>query len=103
MDIDAVAAESLVAARPAAIVNAAQSISGRYPNLGPEIIVAAGIPLIDDPGPDVITAPDEGGTIRGHEGEVRAGDPILAKGAEPEPPPVPAALQHARAALAAQI
>ena len=35
MDIDRVAAEALVACRPAAVVNAAPSISGRYPNLGP--------------------------------------------------------------------
>ena len=52
MDIDAVAAQSLVACRPAAIVNAACSISGRYPNLGAaDHRGQAGIPLIDDVGP----------------------------------------------------
>lgn len=53
-DIDRVAAESLVAAQPAAVVNAARSISGRYPNMGPTIIVEAGIPLLDDAGPEVM-------------------------------------------------
>ena len=38
-DIDKVSAEALLACRPAAVVNAAPSISGRYPNLGPEILV----------------------------------------------------------------
>ena len=31
------------------------SISGRYPNLGPEILIAAGIPLLDDVGREVFT------------------------------------------------
>ena len=35
VDLDRVSAEALVACRPAAVVNAAPSISGRYPNLGP--------------------------------------------------------------------
>ncbi len=102
-DIDAVAAESLVAARPAAVVNAAQSISGRYPNLGPEIIVAAGIPLVDDVGPEVITALDEGSFVRVHEGEIWAGDRIVAKGAELDAATISAALETARAGLAVQI
>lgn len=46
-DIDRVSGEALVACRPAAVVNAARSISGRYPNAGPLAIVEAGIPLLD--------------------------------------------------------
>ena len=41
------AAETLVERRPVAVVNAAQSISGAYPNAGPAILVEAGIPLLD--------------------------------------------------------
>ena len=59
-DIDRVAAEALVACRPAAVINASASISGRYPNLGPEIIVSAGIPLIDEVGPQVMDLAREG-------------------------------------------
>jgi len=47
-DLDRVAAEELVQAQPGAVINAARSISGRYPNVGPLLIAAAGIPLIDD-------------------------------------------------------
>ena len=43
VDIDRVSADSLVACKVGAVVNAASSISGRYPNLGPGILV--------DPGP----------------------------------------------------
>jgi uncharacterized membrane-anchored protein len=35
VDIDRVSADALVGTRVAAVVNAAPSISGRYPNLGP--------------------------------------------------------------------
>jgi uncharacterized membrane-anchored protein len=51
LDVDRVAAETLVEQRPVAVVNAAQSISGRYPNAGPAILVDAGIPLLDAAGP----------------------------------------------------
>jgi uncharacterized membrane-anchored protein len=102
-DIDAVAAESLVACRPAAIVNAACSISGRYPNLGPQIIYQAGIPLIDDVGPDVLTAVQEGAVVRVHEGAVWLGDRIVAKGTELDGPMIESAVETARAGLAVQI
>ena len=39
-----------LAAGVLAVVNASPSISGRYPNLGPEVVVANGITLIDDAG-----------------------------------------------------
>src|SRR3712207_1228351 len=56
VDIDRVSADSLVACRVAAVVNAAPSTSGRYPNLGPEILVGAGIPLVDGVGKEVLSA-----------------------------------------------
>jgi uncharacterized membrane-anchored protein len=59
-DIDRVSAEALVACRPGAVVNAAASTSGRYPNLGPEILVAAGIPLLDQVGSAVMDALADG-------------------------------------------
>src|SRR5690242_5670840 len=49
-DLDRIAAESLIEAGVAAIVNADQSISGRYPNGGPERVVAARVPLLDGVG-----------------------------------------------------
>jgi uncharacterized membrane-anchored protein len=50
LDLDRVAAEALVERRPAAVVNVARSISGRYPNPGPMILVEAGVPLLDGAG-----------------------------------------------------
>jgi uncharacterized membrane-anchored protein len=59
-DLDRVAAESLVRAEPAAVVNASASISGRYPNVGPLLLAAAGIPLLDDAGKDLLERCEEG-------------------------------------------
>ena len=53
-DLDRVAADALVEVGVAAVVNASPSITGRYPNTGPLQLVDAGIPLIDDVGPDII-------------------------------------------------
>ncbi|MBO8142539.1 MAG: hypothetical protein H0Z37_10260 [Firmicutes bacterium] len=46
-DLDEVAADSLRQARVRAVVNLAPSITGRYPNLGPSLLLAAGVPLLD--------------------------------------------------------
>jgi uncharacterized membrane-anchored protein len=46
-NLDRVAAQELVAASPAAVINASPSADGTHPNLGPLILVRAGIPLID--------------------------------------------------------
>lgn len=53
-DVDRIAAEGLVEAGVAAIVNAASSISGRYPNVGPLLIAAADIVLLDGVGSEVL-------------------------------------------------
>src|ERR1700749_3374916 len=50
IDLDRTTADALVAARGVAVVNASPSISGRFPNLGPEILIDAGIALVDDGG-----------------------------------------------------
>jgi uncharacterized membrane-anchored protein len=59
-DLDRIAAESLLAAGVAAIVNADHSISGRYPNGGPERVVAAHVPLLDAVGSAVMETVRDG-------------------------------------------
>ena len=41
-DLDRVSADELIASRVAAVVNTAKSITGRYPNLGPRLLLDAG-------------------------------------------------------------
>ena len=54
-DIDRVSAEGLIQRQVGAVVNAARSSSGRYPNLGPLLLCSAGIPLVDCTGPEVMS------------------------------------------------
>jgi uncharacterized membrane-anchored protein len=62
-DIDRVAGESLVAAGVTAVVNAAASISGRYPNGGPIRLAQAGVVLLDDVGTEVMNAVRDGDLV----------------------------------------
>ncbi len=103
LDLDKVAAEALVGCRPAAVVNAAASISGRYPNLGPEIILGAGIPLVDDVGDELMAQVKEGRSVRLLGGQVWVGDRLIAKGREQTPDSVGAAMLDARAGMAVQL
>jgi uncharacterized membrane-anchored protein len=79
-DLDRVAAEALVRAGVAAVVNAAPSISGRYPNLGPKILEEAGIPLVDGVGPLVLQKVREGEPVRLEDDRLFAGDRLIAVG-----------------------
>lgn len=67
-DIDRHSAEALVGAGVAVVVNAAQSCTGSYPNLGPGIIASAGIPLVDNVGEEVFAALRDGEQIRVDDG-----------------------------------
>ncbi|MDQ1687026.1 MAG: hypothetical protein QOK42_1, partial [Frankiaceae bacterium] len=103
VDIDRVAAEALVGCGVAAVVNAAASTSGRYPNLGPEIIVTAGIPLLDDVGGEVFEAVRDGERVRLDGETLYVGEEPRAKGTLLSAELVGAALGEARAGLSAQL
>jgi uncharacterized membrane-anchored protein len=79
-DLDRVAAESLLEAGAVAIVNAAESISGRYPNEGPASVERAGIPLLDAAGPGVMESVRDGDEIELRDGALWRGDEKLAVG-----------------------
>lgn len=68
-DLDGAAAEALAERGPAAVVNAALSVTGRYPNHGPSILLEAGIPLLDACGPELFERLKEGqrAELRGEE------------------------------------
>ena len=102
-DIDKVSAEALLACRPAAVVNASPSISGRYPNLGPEILVEAGIPLVDNVGKAVMHDVHEGQQVRVDGGEILVDDAVVASGTAFDLEQVEAAMTDARAGLAVQL
>jgi uncharacterized membrane-anchored protein len=103
VDLDRVSAEALAACGVGAVINVARSISGRYPNLGPQILVEAGIPLIDDVGPDVFTKVHEGDLVRVDGEALLAADQVVAKGIRQTEETVEAAMTEARAELPAQL
>lgn len=103
VDIDRVSAEALLACRPAAVVNASASISGRYPNLGPEILVEAGVPLVDSVGDAVMQEVEDGQEVRIAGGEVWSGDTLVATGTAYDLETVREAMGEARAGLAVQL
>ncbi|QIS11316.1 putative cytokinetic ring protein SteA [Nocardia arthritidis] len=81
MDLDRVTADRLVEAGVVAVVNTSPSISGRYPNLGPEVLVANGILLLDTVTSDAFGRIKDGVKVRIDEGVVYA-DKVTKK--EPE-------------------
>ncbi|GDY33610.1 putative cytokinetic ring protein SteA [Gandjariella thermophila] len=101
LDLDRRTAEALVAAEVAGVVNAAPSISGRFPNLGPEVLVAAGIPLVDGVGAEALRRIREGSTIRLHDGAVYQGQREIARGTEQTAELIAAQLVEAKAGMAA--
>ena len=79
-DLDRVAADSLIDAGAVAVVNAAESISGRYPNEGPRQVVRAGVPLLDAVGPAVMDTVQDGDIVEVRDGALWRGDEKLAVG-----------------------
>ncbi|MBW8767167.1 MAG: hypothetical protein JF630_13375 [Geodermatophilales bacterium] len=104
VDIDRVSADALVGCRVAAVVNAAPSISGRYPNLGPEILINAGIPLLDDVGREVFARLKEGEQVRLDGNKLIAEDAtVVAEGVAQDRGTVEVAMTEARAGLSTQL
>ncbi|HEX3669822.1 MAG TPA: putative cytokinetic ring protein SteA [Acidimicrobiia bacterium] len=102
-DLDRVAADGLVEARVAAVVNAGESISGRYPNGGPIRVVQAGIPLVDRAGEDVLDRLRDGEQIRVDGAEIWRGDEVVATGELLSAEEIQAAMDAARAAIGGEL
>ncbi|MGI5272220.1 putative cytokinetic ring protein SteA [Nonomuraea sp. CA-218870] len=103
VDVDRVSAEALVACGAAGVVDVAAGISGRYPNLGPQIIVEAGIPFVDNASQELFERVKDGDVVRLHEGIVYLDDEAVGKGEVQTTETVEAAMAEARAGLAVQI
>jgi uncharacterized membrane-anchored protein len=103
VDLDRMSAEALVVAKPAAVVNAQPSISGRYPNLGPQVIVSHGIPLLDNVGAEIFAAVKEGTKIRVAGDTVYVGDTPVVTGGAQDIGTVEAQMREAKSGLSAQL
>lgn len=103
LDLDRATADALVTAEVAGVVNASPSISGRFPNLGPEILVGAQIPLIDGVGGEVLRAVKDGSKLRLHEGAVYIGERKVAAGVEQTRESVADQMIEAKAGMSTQL
>ncbi len=103
LDLDRATADALVRADVAGVVNASPSISGRFPNLGPEVLVAAGIPLIDGVGQDALRGIREGSRLRLHDGGVFVGEREVAQGQRQSAESIADQMIEAKAGMSAQL
>ncbi|GLP75584.1 thiamin pyrophosphokinase [Mycobacterium antarcticum] len=103
LDLDRITADALVEANVAAVVNASPSISGRYPNLGPEVLVANGVMLIDEAGSEVFKKIKDGAKVRLYNGGVYSGDRRLAVGTERTDEEIRDLMHEAKSGLVAHL
>jgi len=107
VDLDGPTAESLVEAGVAAVVNRAAMISGRFPNRGPQVLLDARIPMVDQAGGvdgrDLLAAVADGRRIVLREGTVLVGDQVVAQGRELTAEDVEQQLAAAEAGMVTQL
>ncbi|MDP9799933.1 putative membrane-anchored protein [Arcanobacterium wilhelmae] len=102
-DLDRVSAEALVECQPVVVLNAAKSTSGRYPNLGPGILLEAGLPLVDNLGSSVMDIKENAKVRVTDGGEVYVGEKLIAEGDVLTAESNALAMEHARAGMATQL
>jgi uncharacterized membrane-anchored protein len=82
LNIDRIAAEELIEAGVAAVLNASESSNGRYPNAGPLMLARAGIRLVDAPGAGLFELLHDGEALRIDGGTVSVGGHEVLRGLE---------------------
>jgi uncharacterized membrane-anchored protein len=103
-DLDRVSADELIACRVAAVVNAARSVTGRYPNLGPRLLLDAGIPVVDDAGKEMLSRVADGASVRLDKDVLyNSSDQVIAKGVLLTEAGLARALDDANAGVPAQL
>jgi uncharacterized membrane-anchored protein len=107
VDLDSPTAEALVEAGVVAVVNRSEMISGRFPNRGPQLLVDAGILMVDraqgSGGHDLMTAVSDGRRVQVTGGAVVVGEQTVAEGRELTPADVAEHLTAAEAGLSTQL
>lgn len=79
-DLDRLAAEALVRAGVRAVLNAAPTISGRYPNGGPMVLLRAGVPVVDCLGEAPFQVLADGDEVEVRGGDLYRGGSLVATG-----------------------
>ena len=103
LDLDRANAEALVDKGVAAVVNASPFISGRYPNLGPELLAKSGVVLLDNGGSDVFAKLHDGNPDRIHEGRLYVREEQVLAGRELTAEDIAEMMDEARGGLSTQL
>lgn len=103
IDIDRTHAEALVDRGVRAVINVSPSTSGRYPNLGPQILAHAGIILVDHVGPGIWSKLKTGDSIGLEEGNVLLAGKVIATGTELDDAKISGLLKSAQSGLSTQL
>jgi uncharacterized membrane-anchored protein len=103
LDLDRSHAQALVDAGVVAVVNASSFISGRYPNLGPDLLAKAGVLMLDEVGPEVFKAVSDGADVRVDGHRLMRGGETLAEGRLLTADDVAAQMSAARGGLSTQL
>ena len=103
LDMDRATAEALVDCGVIAVVNASPFISGRYPNLGPELLAKSGVVLLDSVGTDVFAKVHDGSLVRLHEGNLFVRDRPPITGRPIDADDISVMMEDARGGLSTQL
>ncbi len=95
-NLDRVSAEDLIASGVAAVLNCRPSSSGDYPNMGPLLLVQAGIPLVDLPDDALFKGVKDGDHVELRGAEVWVRGSALVRGDWQDPVEVLAATERRR-------
>jgi len=107
VDLDGPTAETLVDAGVVAVVNRAAMISGRFPNRGPQILLDAGVRMLDQTtgpdGRDLLSSVPDGRKVVLRAGTLLVGDEVVAQGRELTAERVAEQLAEAQSGLSTQL
>ena len=101
LDLDRATAQALVDARVRAVLNHSPFLSGRYPALGPALLAAAGILLVDRL--EGVGRIGDGARVRVHDEVVYVDDKPVAMGREVGLDLIDDEMDHARSGLGTQL
>lgn len=102
-DLDKVSADALVEKGVAAVINVGESTSGRYPNLGPQILSDAGVPLLDVDGDQLLKQLSDGDRLSVDGAVVYRDGVELTTGHLLDPAAVLEAMRAARSGMSTQL
>ena len=103
LDLDRATAQRLLDAGVVAVLNASASISGRFPNLGPQVLADAGVVMVDQLGDSLFEAVKDGTPVVVDGDTVRVGPERTLTGRPLDRDAVSELVAEARTGLSAQL